>query len=124
MDEKKFNRIVMDLNAYKGVEEVFLLDKEGEILFNSGNIDFSNEELKNLLTSWKIKDSAIIYNGYRYALVKKEEIQLAAKNTSDKKGSVVGSVTNEGDFLIAHIAQETDIILLEWSILINKLAWS
>lgn len=113
-----------DLNEYKGVKEVHLLDDKGELLFNSGDIVLSPKEAINLLDSWKNKKNAIIYNNCRYAMVKNEEIQLAAKNTLDGEGSVVGSVTNEGDYLIAHIAQETDIILLEWSILVNKLAWS
>ncbi|MBN1801249.1 MAG: hypothetical protein JW891_07055 [Candidatus Lokiarchaeota archaeon] len=123
MEQEKFSRIVDDLNVYKGILEVILLDETGEILYRHGEDTLSAEEARNLLSSWKNKESAIAYNGYRYAMVKKEEIQLAAKNTSDGMGSVVGSITNEGDYLIAHIGQETEIILLEWSILINKLAW-
>lgn len=124
MDEQKFNRIVEGLNEYLGVEEVFLLSTDGDVIFTHGNYSIPLEEAKNLLNSWKNKEGSISYQNCRYALIKNEEIQLAAKNTVDDKGNIAGSITNEGDYLIAHIAKETDIILLEWSILVNKLAWS
>jgi hypothetical protein len=123
LNEQKFNRIVEDLNEYIGVEEVFLLNSEGNIIFTHGNYSISTEEAKNLLNSWKNKEGSISYQNCRFANIKNEEIQLAAKNTVDDKGNIAGSITNEGDYLIAHIAKETDIILLEWSILVNKLAW-
>ncbi len=123
MDEQKFNRIVEDLNEYLGVEEVFLLNAEGDIIFTNGDYVLSPEEAKNILNSWKNKEGAITYQNCRFACIKNEEIQLAAKNTVDDKGNIAGSITNEGDYLIAHIAKESDIILLEWSILVNKLAW-
>ncbi|MFX1276648.1 MAG: hypothetical protein ACFFBP_02450 [Promethearchaeota archaeon] len=124
MDEKKFYRIVNDLKEYKGIEEVYLLNNEGEIIFKEGMLDFSPEEAKKLLIDWKNKNNSIFYIGHRFAIIKNDELQLAAKNISDDMGNIAGSITNEGDYLIAHIAKETDIILLEWSILINKLAWS
>jgi len=123
LNEQKFNRIVEDLNEYLGVEEVFLLNTEGNIIFTHGDYSISTEEAKNILNSWKNREGSISYQNCRYALIKNEEIQLAAKNTVDDKGNIAGSITNEGDYLIAHIAKETDIILLEWSILVNKLAW-
>ena len=123
VDEQKFNRIVDELNEYIGVEEVFLLNTDGDIIFTHGDYSISPEEAKNLLNSWKNKESSISYQNCRFVLIKKEEIQLAGKNTVDNKGNIAGSVTNEGDYLLAHIAKETDIILLEWSILVNKLAW-
>ena len=123
MNEEKFNRIVEDLNEYVGVEEVFLLNADGDVIFTHGDYSISSEEAKYLLNSWKNKEGAISYQNCRYPLIKNEEIQLAAKNTVDDKGNIAGSITNEGDYLIAHIAKETDIILLEWSILVNKLAW-
>jgi hypothetical protein len=121
--ESKFNRLVEDLNEYEGVEEVFLLSSEGEILLKSGNFPFSVEEAKELLTSWKEKKGSIVYQGNRFAILKNDELQLAAKNISQNKGSIVGSKTKEGDYVIAHISQKTDLILLEWAIQINKLAW-
>ena len=124
MDEEKFNRIVEDLNEYRGLEEVFLLSSDGDVIFIHGNYVISPEEARNLLNSWKNQEGSISYQNCRYVLIKKEELQLAAKNTVNNKGNIAGSITNEGDYLIAHIAKDTDIILLEWSILVNKLAWS
>ena len=124
MDEKKFNRIINDLRQYEGIEEVYLLNDEGEILFQEGKLEFSIEDAKKLLSDWKNKEKAIFYQGNRFAIIKNDTIQLAAKNIANDMGNIAGSITNEGDYLIAHIATKTDIILLEWSILVNKLAWS
>lgn len=124
MEAQKFNQIVEGLNEYVGVEEVFLLNADGDVIFTHGEYSILPEEAKNLLNSWKNKESSISYQNCRFALIKNDKIQLAAKNTVDNKGNIAGSVTNEGDYLLAHIAKETDIILLEWSILVNKLAWS
>jgi hypothetical protein len=55
--------------------------------------------------------------------LKNDEIQLAAKNIVGGKGNVVGSITKEGDYLIAHTRDE-GLIVLEWSIFINKVAWT
>ena len=33
MEEEKFNEIIQQLNEYKGVQEVFLLNSEGEVLY-------------------------------------------------------------------------------------------
>jgi len=115
---------VNDLKEYEGVEEVFLLNNEGEILFQDGGSGFSSEEAKKLLSDWKNKNKAIFYQGNRFAIIKNDTLQLAAKNIANDMGNIAGSITNEGDYLIAHIAKKTNIILLEWSILINKLAWS
>ena len=123
MDEQKFNRIVTDLNEFEGVQEVHLLNEEGNIIFKSGEYSINDKESIKLLYSWKNKESAISYQNFRYAIIKNDEIQLAAKNNSADKGSIAGSITSEGDYLIVHIAKETDIILLEWTILVNKLAW-
>ena len=124
MDEKKFNRIVNDLQQYEGVEEVYLLNDEGKILFQEGELEFLLVEAKKLLSDWNNKDKAIFYQENRYAIIKNDSIQLAAKNIVNDMGNIVGSITSEGDYLIAHIAKKTNIILLEWSILVNKLAWS
>ena len=124
MDELKFNRIVEDLNEYIGVEEVFLLDTSGDIIFTWGTYTISPEEAKRVLNSWKKRENSISYQNHRFVMIKNEELQLAAKNTIENKGNIAGSITNEGDYLIAHISNDTDIILLEWSILVNKLAWS
>ena len=76
MDEQKFNRIVEDLNEYVGVEEVFLLTPDGDVIFTHGDYSISPEEAKNLLNSWKNKEGSISYQNCRYALIKNEEIQL------------------------------------------------
>lgn len=126
MDEQKFNRMVNDINEYSGVEEVLLLNSEGEVIFKTSTIlPITNEEAKAILKAWKEKESSLTYQNFRYAILKNDDIQLAAKNISGGKGNIAGSITKDGDsYLLVHTSQDTDIILLEWSILVNKVAWS
>jgi hypothetical protein len=123
MYEQRFLDLVAALREYEGVEEIFLISPQGEILFKSDNFSLSNEEAKRLLTAWKEKEPAIIFQNYRFAILKNDEIQLAAKNITGGKGNIVGSITKEGDYLVAHTRDE-GMIILEWSIFINKVAWS
>jgi len=123
MEEQRFNQLVNALNEYEGVEEVFLLNKEGDIAFKSEDFPLTSEEAKAILNSWKTKEAALIFQNYRFAILKNDEIQLAAKNIGAGKGNIIGSITKEGDYLVAH-ARDEGMILLEWSIFINKVAWS
>ena len=123
MEEQRFFRIVDQIKEFEGVEEVFLLNKDGAVIYKSHDFSLSLEEAKNILTAWKNKESALMYQGFRFAILKNDEIQLAAKNIVGGKGNIVGSITKEGDYLLAHTRDE-GMILLEWSIQINKAAWS
>jgi hypothetical protein len=123
MEEQRFNHLVNALNEYEGVEEIFLLNTEGDIIFKSGDFPLTNDESKALLKAWKEKEPALMFQNYRYAILKNDEIQLAAKNIGAGKGNIIGSITKEGDYIVAHTRDE-GLILLEWSIFINKVAWS
>jgi len=123
MEQQRFNYLVEELRKYNGTEEIFLLNSNGEILFKSIEFSLSTEEAKAMLVAWKQKEPALKFQSYRFAILKNDEIQLAAKNISGGKGNIVGSITKDGDYLIAHTRDE-GMILLEWSIFINKVAWS
>ncbi len=123
MELQRFNYLKTELREYEGMEEIFVLSPEGEILFKSEDFQLSNEEAKAILKAWKENESALMFQGNRYAVLKNDEIQLAAKNIVGGKGNIVGSVTKEGDYIIAH-TQDEGLIVLEWSIFINKIAWS
>ena len=123
MEEQRFNHFVNALNEYEGVEEIFLLNNDGDIVFKSGDFPLTSEETKGILNAWKTKEPSLTFQNYRFAILKNDEIQLAAKNIGAGKGNIVGSVTKEGDYLVAHTRDE-GLILLEWSIFINKVAWS
>ncbi|MFX1600526.1 MAG: hypothetical protein ACFFB6_08010 [Promethearchaeota archaeon] len=123
MEEQRFNHLVNALNEYEGVEEIFLLNNEGDILFKSWDFSLTNQEAKAILTAWKTKEHSLLFQNYRFAILKNDEIQLAAKNIGAGKGNIVGSITKEGDYLVTHTRDE-GMILLEWSIFINKVAWS
>ncbi|MFW9898359.1 MAG: hypothetical protein ACFFDO_03780 [Candidatus Thorarchaeota archaeon] len=126
MEEQEFIRIVDEFNKYEGVEEVFLLNSKGEVVFKSSAINpLTNKEARAILKAWKEKEPSLTYQNFRYAIIKNDDIQLAAKNISGGKGNIAGSITKEGDsYLLIHTSQDTDMILLEWSILVNKFAWS
>lgn len=124
MDQEKFNRVVDGLNEYEGVKDVYLLNDQGEVILKSGEASLTNEEGKAILKSWKEKEPSLTYQNSRFAILKNDDIQLAAKNIAGGKGNVAGSITKEGNYLIIHTGPETSLILLEWSILVNKLAWS
>ena len=123
MEEQRFQVLVKTLQEQGGIEEIFLLNKGGEVVYKSADFQLSNEEAGTLLTAWKTKEPAIMFQNYRFAVLKNDEIQLAARNITGGKGNIVGSVTKEGDYLVAHTRDE-GLIILEWSIFINKVAWS
>ena len=123
MEEPRFFNIVEKLKEHEGMDEIFLLTSEGDVIYKSEDFSLSTDEAKALLKSWKEKEPAIIFQGLRFAILKNDEIQLAAKNITGGKGNIVGSITKEGDYLVAHTRDE-GLILLEWSIFINKVAWS
>ena len=123
MELQRFNYLVGELREYDGMEEIFVLSLDGEILFKSEEFQLSDEEAKAILKAWKENESALMFQSNRYVILKNDEIQLAAKNIAGGKGNVVGSITKEGDFIIAH-TQDKGLIVLEWSIFINKVAWS
>jgi len=123
MEEQRFNTLVDKLNEQEGVEEIFLLNDHGDIIFKYGDFPLDNEEAKAILNAWKAKESSLMFQNYRFAILKNDDIQLAAKNIGAGKGNVVGSITKEGDYLLAHTRDE-GMIILEWSIFINKVAWS
>ena len=123
MEEQRFQVLVKALEEQEGVEEIFLLNSDGEVVYKSGDFQLSNEEAKAILTAWKTKEPAIMFQNTRFAILKNDDIQLAAKNIGGGKGNIVGSITKEGDYLVAHTRDE-GLIILEWSIFINKVAWS
>ncbi len=123
MEEQRFQVLVKTLEEQEGVEEIFLLNSDGEVVYKSGDFQLSNEEAKAILTAWKTKEPAIMFQNNRFAVLKNDDIQLAAKNIGGGKGNIVGSITKQGDYLVAHTRDE-GLIILEWSIFINKVAWS
>jgi len=123
MEQQRFDYLVNELREFEGMEEIFVLDSNGNILFKSEDFQLSSEEAKAILKAWMEKESALMFQDLRFAILKNDDIQLAAKNIVGGKGNVIGSITKEGDYLIAHTRDE-GLIVLEWSIFINKVAWT
>ncbi len=125
MEEQKFHSLVKALHEHEGMEEVFLLSKDGSIIYKSGEFPLTDDEAKSILSAWMEKEPSLSFQNFRFAILKNDELQLAAKNIGKGKGkgNIIGSITRGGDYLIAHTRDEA-LILLEWSIFINKIAWS
>jgi hypothetical protein len=123
MEEQRFRSLVEALREQEGIEEIFLLNSEGDIVYKSGDFQLSSEEANSILSAWKTKETALMFQNHRFAVLKNDDIQLAARNIVGGKGNIVGSITKEGDYLVAHTRDE-GLIILEWSIFINKVAWS
>ncbi len=123
MEEQRFRSLVEALREQEGIEEIFLLNTEGDIIHKSGDFQLTNEEAKAILSAWKTNEPAVMFQNLRFAILKNDDIQLAAKNIVGGKGNIVGSITKDGDYLLAHTRDE-GLIILEWSIFINKVAWS
>ncbi len=123
MEEQKFHSLVEALREQEGIEEIFLLNREGDIIYKSGDFQLTSEEAKAILSTWKNNESALMFQNHRYAVLKNDDIQLAARNIVGGKGNIIGSITKDGDYLLAHTRDE-GLIILEWSIFINKVAWS
>ena len=123
MEQQRFDYLVNELREFEGMEEIFVLDSNGNILFKSEDFQLSSEEAKAILKAWREKESALMFQDLRFAILKNDDIQLAAKNIVGGNGNIIGSVTKEGDYLIAHTRDE-GLIVLEWSIFINKVAWT
>jgi hypothetical protein len=123
MEQQRFDYLVSELREFEGMEEIFVLDSSGNVLFKSEDFRLSSEEAKAILRAWRKKESALMFQDLRFAILKNDEIQLAAKNIVGGRGNVIGSITKEGDYLIAHTRDE-GLIVLEWSIFVNKVAWT
>jgi len=123
MEEQRFRSLVESLKEQEGVEEIFLLSSDGDIVYKSGDFQLSSEEARAILSAWKTKETALMFQNHRFAVLKNDDIQLAARNIVGGKGNIIGSITKEGDYLVAHTLDE-GLIILEWSIFINKVAWS
>ncbi|TFG00095.1 MAG: hypothetical protein EU541_03220 [Promethearchaeota archaeon] len=127
MEKQEFQEIIDKLNEFQGVETIILINSKADILFQydlSEHEPLEVQSLKNLIKAWKEKEPSIIFRNQRYAVLKSEELQFAAKNTTGGKGNICGSITKDGDYLIAHISNESGLSLLEWSVLVNKRAFS
>ncbi len=124
MTEDIFQKYKEQLSEYEGIEVIILLDKDGNVLIKSSDIDFSDIDGREFLDSWRSRKSSINFLNFRYAILKNDELQLAAKNIAQGKGNIAGSKTKNGNYLIVHISKETGMILLEWAILVNKVGWS
>ena len=79
MDEKLY-LLVKVLNEHEGIEEIFLLNKEGAIIYKSGEFSLTDDKAKSILSAWMEKEPSLSFQNFRFAILKNDELQLAAKN--------------------------------------------
>ena len=75
MDEQKFNEASSELKNNEAVEEVFLLDKEGNVKFKSGDFELSPEEAVGIIKTWTQKENALMFQGSRFAILKNDDFK-------------------------------------------------
>ncbi len=126
MEKEEFQKIIEELSEYEGIEMIYLINPQAEIVFHyhiSAEKALDGGVFKALMKAWREKEPSIMFQNQRYAVLKSEELQFAAKNLTGERGNLVGSITKDGDYLVAHIGRETGLTLLEWSVLVNKRAF-
>ena len=113
-----YENIMKPDGAYEGLKQA---QKEGKIRF----IGITSHSCP--VSMYAVRSGLFDTHLIAYNIVGREFercIQLAAKNISGGKGNIAGSITKEGDtYLLVHISEDTEMILLEWSIAVNKVAW-
>ena len=72
MEEQRFQTLVNALREQEGVEEIFLLNSDGEVIFKSEDFQLSNQESKALLTAWRTNEPAIMFQNNRFAVLKND----------------------------------------------------
>ena len=124
MNEDTFKTLVTNLRSeYDQIKEALLIDSSGNLLFKSEDFALGENEPKDLLDSWKNTKGALSFMGTRYAILKWDDIQLAAKNIKGTD-NICGSITPEGEYFVVSIDDtEGNLLLIEWSIHINKKVW-
>lgn len=99
---ERYADVFAELQAANGnVEKGCLLDPSGTILFTAGDWDAS-ADAKQVLDAWLSHGPRLEIQGTGYSILRSEPEQLVSKNIAGK-GSVVGSITKGGNYLIAHL---------------------
>ena len=124
MNEDNFKTLVNSMRAdYEEIKEAFLIDPSGNLLYKSEDFALTESESKDLLDSWKNTKGSLNFMETRFAILKWDDIQLAAKNIKGTD-NICGSITPEGNYFVVRIDDaEGKILLIEWSIYINKKVW-
>ena len=84
------------------VDEGCVLNPDGEVLFTDGGWDLT-EDGKQVLQTWLEHGPRLEIQGMGFSVLRSEPEQLVSSNVI-KKESVVGSITRDANYFIAHIA--------------------
>jgi len=84
------------------VDEGCVLNPEGEVLFTEGGWDLTDDG-KQFLQTWLAHGPRLEIQGTGYSVLRSEPEQLVSSNVI-KKESVVGSITRDANYFIAHLA--------------------
>ncbi|HME55830.1 MAG TPA: hypothetical protein VKM55_26735 [Candidatus Lokiarchaeia archaeon] len=84
------------------VDKGCVLSPEGDVLFIEGDWDLTDDG-KQLLQTWLEHGSRLEIQAMGYSILRSEPEQLVSSNVI-KKESIVGSITRDANYFIAHLA--------------------
>ncbi|MHA1683411.1 MAG: hypothetical protein ACTSUE_20905 [Promethearchaeota archaeon] len=87
------------------VEECCVLDGGGNLLFTSGGWDLSADG-GTVVKAWLNRGPRIEIQGIGFSVLRSEPEQFISKNVAGK-GSVVGSITKTGNYLLVKLKPTT-----------------
>lgn len=106
-----------------GFTHLVVLSYEGDILYSSEPNYISPEEAKHVMETWFHNGPAVELGSLRFAVLKWDELQFAARNVATKAG-LVGSKTKSGKYAIVKLAPDCPMAILQASIVVNRWSWS
>ncbi len=99
-----------------------IMNKEGGIVFKSDNCPITEQEAKDAIDAWLNHKGRIEIAGIGYPILKSEPEQLAARNVAGK-GALVGAITGEQYYAIAHLNPQCTTPLGGAAKIFGDVAW-
>jgi hypothetical protein len=106
-----------------GFTHLLVLSRDGDILYSSEPNFITPDEAKHVMDTWQHNGPAVELGPLRFAVLKWDELQFAAKNVATKAG-LVGSKTKSGKYAMVKLAPDCPTAILQASIIVNRWSWS
>ncbi|MHA1734508.1 MAG: hypothetical protein ACTSU5_21430 [Promethearchaeota archaeon] len=101
-----------------------LLTPDGEVLAEKGSYSPTPREARELVETWlTTRGGGFVLRGVRYAVLKSEPEQLAARNVGGG-GAIVGGPTRDGYYGIAHVRVDAPAQLGPVAMVFCDLVWN
>lgn len=100
-----------------------ILNEHGRILHKSEKCELTAEDGENLMQVWlKSHGGRVEVNDIGYSVLRSEPEQLAARNVKGH-GGLVGAITGEKKYAVAHIVPQCTTPLGSAAMMFGDLAW-